>query len=66
MDFYRYIVLILRKNKDLFSRCNNAFTLYTLRYDFDGDGLIEKEDVRLILSHIPLGGKTNNDESDTT
>jgi hypothetical protein len=24
------------------------------RYDFDRDGFISKEDVRLILSHIPI------------
>jgi hypothetical protein len=25
-----------------------------LRYDFDKDGFIRKEDVRLILSHVPI------------
>jgi Ca2+-binding EF-hand superfamily protein len=25
-----------------------------IRYDFDRDGYITKEDVRLILSHIPI------------
>jgi hypothetical protein len=24
------------------------------RYDFDKDGFIKKEDVRLVLSHIPI------------
>jgi Ca2+-binding EF-hand superfamily protein len=28
------------------------------RYDFDKDGYIRKEDVRLILSHVPID-KTN-------
>jgi hypothetical protein len=27
---------------------------YFFRYDFDKDGYITKEDVRLILSHIPI------------
>lgn len=31
---------------------SNLFHLY--RYDFDRDGYITKEDVRLILSHIPI------------
>jgi hypothetical protein len=26
----------------------------TYRYDFDRDGYINKEDVRLVLSHIPI------------
>jgi len=25
-----------------------------VRYDFDKDGFIKKEDVRLVLSHIPI------------
>ena len=24
------------------------------RYDFDKDGVVKKEDVRLILSHVPI------------
>ena len=28
--------------------------LFLFRYDFDKDGYITKEDVRLILSHIPI------------
>jgi len=28
--------------------------LTILRYDFDNDGFISPEDVRIILSHIPL------------
>ena len=28
--------------------------LFTIRYDFDKDGYIKKEDVRLVLSHIPI------------
>ena len=30
------------------------------RYDFDSDGYITKEDVRLILSHIPIVNTVNN------
>jgi len=30
------------------------------RYDFDRDGYITKEDVRLILSHIPIVNTVNN------
>jgi hypothetical protein len=36
----------------LFSSFSNNLTYY--RYDFDRDGYITKEDVRLILSHIPI------------
>jgi len=28
--------------------------IYYFRYDFDKDGFVIKEDVRLILSHIPI------------
>ena len=28
--------------------------IFCFRYDFDRDGYITKEDVRLILSHIPI------------
>ncbi len=28
--------------------------MYALRYDFDGDGQISKEDIHLMLSHIPM------------
>ena len=31
------------------------------RYDFDRDGYITKEDVRLILSHIPIVNTVQND-----
>lgn len=27
---------------------------FFFRYDFDKDGFIKKEDVRLVLSHIPI------------
>ena len=30
------------------------FTKFLYRYDFDKDGYIKKDDVRLILSHIPI------------
>lgn len=36
---------------------SNLFRLY--RYDFDRDGYITKEDVRLILSHIPIVNSVN-------
>ena len=29
-------------------------------YDFDGDGFLQREDVRLILSHVPF--KSDNEE----
>jgi len=36
-----------------------AFDMYSdlylfCRYDFDKDGFVKKEDVRLVLSHIPI------------
>ena len=36
-----------------------AFDMYNMlvnffRYDFDKDGFLKKEDVRLVLSHIPI------------
>jgi len=38
------------------------------RYDFDRDGYITKEDVRLILSHIPIVNTvtTNKTEAEGT
>lgn len=30
------------------------YTASAYRYDFDKDGFIKKEDVRLVLSHIPI------------
>jgi Ca2+-binding EF-hand superfamily protein len=30
------------------------FDIFKYRYDFDRDGYITREDVRLILSHIPI------------
>jgi hypothetical protein len=33
---------------------NFIWFLIFFRYDFDKDGYITKEDVRLILSHIPI------------
>ena len=33
---------------------NNLFTNVSARYDFDRDGYIIPEDVRLILSHVPI------------
>ena len=34
--------------------------IWFFRYDFDRDGYITKEDVRLILSHIPIVNTVNN------
>lgn len=33
---------------------------FSFRYDFDRDGYITKEDVRLILSHIPIVNTVTN------
>ena len=42
-----------------------SFMSQFYRYDFDRDGYITKEDVRLILSHIPIvnsvDGKLNSE-----
>ena len=45
--------------QDLFQRAGQFSRFQILiwlnyRYDFDRDGYITKEDVRLILSHIPI------------
>lgn len=41
-------------------------TSFIYRYDFDKDGYIKKEDVRLILSYIPIEksilGKVSSEE----
>ena len=31
-----------------------TFVAFNYRYDFDRDGFIIQEDVRLILSHVPI------------
>ena len=31
-----------------------SFIYFPNRYDFDSDGFVKKEDVRLVLSHIPI------------
>jgi hypothetical protein len=30
------------------------FLLFHIRYDFDGDGLITPEDVRIMMSYMPF------------
>jgi len=32
-----------------------------LRYDFDNDGVLQREDVRILLSYVPF--KTEDDQS---
>ena len=40
--------------------CDDTNDIWFFRYDFDRDGYITKEDVRLILSHIPIVNTVNN------
>jgi hypothetical protein len=40
-------------------RTSNLLTYYLYRYDFNGDGLISKEDVRIVLSYIPFKREAN-------
>ena len=44
------------KLKLIFDMYVKAFHYYTLfcRYDFDKDGFIIKDDVKMILSHVPI------------
>jgi hypothetical protein len=37
---------------DVYSQINIIYLFFS--YDFDKDGFIRKEDVRLILSHVPI------------
>jgi Ca2+-binding EF-hand superfamily protein len=37
-----------------YSPLETKFKLVFDMYDFDGDGLISKEDIHLVLSHIPM------------
>ena len=55
MDFLKCIIQILKLRSSSLSICKYLFTLITNNsYDFDKDGYVKKEDVRLILSHIPI------------
>ena len=42
------------KIKLAFDMYNYSIVNAFLRYDFDKDGFVKKEDVRLVLSHIPI------------
>lgn len=44
------------------SNCKLPFSSLSFSYDFDQDGLIDKEDVSLILRHIPLRNSTLEDQ----
>ena len=46
----------LQDNHKKIQKLNHFF----YRYDFDRDGYITKEDVRLILSHIPIVNTVTN------
>ena len=68
MDFSRFITVIWKLKLNCRSMCMShsflrqySYFVYDsilififFRYDFDKDGYITKEDVRLILSHIPI------------
>lgn len=38
-----------------YSPLETKFKLVFDMFDFDGDGLISKEDIHLVLSHVPIG-----------
>jgi Ca2+-binding EF-hand superfamily protein len=38
-----------------YSPLETKFKLVFDMYDFDGDGMISKEDIHLVLSHVPIG-----------
>ena len=53
----KFITRILKQKLNLHSTCKfTSFSIiaFEIRYDFDRDGYIQKEDVRLVLSHIPI------------
>lgn len=39
-------------------------SFYGIRYDFNGDGLISKEDVRIVLSYIPFKRDVNPESTE--
>lgn len=41
----------------------NIACLFRFRYDFDGDGVLQREDVRILLSYVPF--KTEEDLNTT-
>lgn len=53
----KFITQILNLNSNLYLICKiNLYLLIMIgyRYDFDNDGVISPEDVRLILSYVPI------------
>ena len=54
MDFSRCTTPTWRPRSSLLLICITKFALKMYRYDFDKDGFVKKEDVRLVLSHIPI------------
>ena len=60
MGSSKSIIVTLRQRLSFHLICKyylktlSNFIHYLYRYDFDRDGYISKEDVRLILSHIPI------------
>jgi len=38
--------------------CKLDLFFKTKRYDFDSDGYISKEDIRIVLSHVPMSVST--------
>lgn len=55
MDFSKFSTATSTQSSSWLSTCKYFPTNVSLnRYDFDKDGYIISEDVRLILSHIPI------------
>jgi Ca2+-binding EF-hand superfamily protein len=44
--------------KVYYSKLESKIKLVFDIYDFDSDGFISKEDIRIVLSHIPLAVNT--------
>lgn len=53
MDSSKCITRILTQRSSLHSTCK-IMRIKDHRYDFDKDGFVKKEDIRLVLSHIPI------------
>ena len=59
MAFSKSTIPLWKQRSSLRSTCRSGIILL-FRYDFDKDGYIKKEDVRLILSYIPIEKTTLN------
>ena len=65
MEFSKFTTVTWTPSLNLLLTCKKNKLMIKFRYDFDKDGYIIKEDVRLILSHVPItntvSGKTSEE-----